>query len=143
MDEEILEVIDQEMQVCGCGKCEECRARELALVVGECTCIYEDVIKQDEEGNEYTERVLVTQCDYHNTIDTINLKYDNYRLMGKANINQDLWDLCKVVDGVIYTPQVEVSTEKSLGEKVGELDTRVSITEEAVLGLLVASMKLQ
>lgn len=137
------EILDQEMQVCGCGKCEECRQNELSLVDGECACVYEEVTKTDEEGNECTERVLVTKCDYHKAIDAISAKYDNYKLMEKANINQELWDLCSVVDGVIYTPQVEVSNEKPLDEKVGELDTRVSITEEAVLGLLVASMKLQ
>lgn len=137
MDEEILEVVEE--VICECGKCEECRARELALVVGECTCIYEDVIKQDEEGNEYTERVLVTQCDYHNTIDAINLKYDNYRLMEKANINMDLWDLCKVVDGIIYTPLAESDGI----DRFTDLENRVATTEEAVLGLLVASMKLQ
>lgn len=99
----ILEVIE----TCECGKCEACRARELSLVEVKCTCIYEDVTKQDEEGNKHTGRVLVTKCDYHKTIDAINLKYDNYRLMEKANINQDLWDLCKVVDGIIYTPLID------------------------------------
>lgn len=133
------EILDQEMQVCECGKCEECRASELSLVEGECTCIYEDITKTDEEGNEYIERVLVTQCDYHKTIDAINTKYDNYRLMEKANINMDLWDFCKVVDGIIYTPLAESDGI----DRFTDLENRVATTEEAVLGLLVASMKLQ
>lgn len=106
MDDFIQEV-EETIEICECGKCEECRQRELALVEGECVCVYEEVTKTDEEDNEYTERVLVTKCDYHKTIDTINLKYDNYRLMEKANINQELWDECSVVEGTIYTPQIE------------------------------------
>lgn len=134
MDDEILEEV---IEICDCGKCEECRNRELALVEGECSCVYEDVTKQDEEGTEYTERVLVTQCEYHKTIDAINLKYDNYRLMEKANINQDLWDECTVVDGIIYTPVIDGEVDRFT-----ELENRVASTEEAVLGLLVSSMKL-
>lgn len=131
------EIIEEVVQPCECGKCEECRVRELALVEGECTCIYEDVVKTDEEGNEYTERVLVTKCDYHKEIDAINLKYDNYRLMEKANINMELWDECTVIDGVIYTPTIDGEVDRFT-----ELENRVGITEEAVLGLLVSSMKL-
>lgn len=129
MDEEILEVVEE--VICECGKCEECRARELALIEGECTCVYEDVTKQDEEGNEYTERVLLTKCDYCKTIDAINLKYDNYRLMEKANINMELWDSCSVVDGTIYTPIIEgtVSNNDKIWDTLGYLTKPVDDTE--------------
>ena len=103
MIDEIM--IDQEMQVevCSCMKCEKCRQLEIELVESGCECVYEDIIKADEEGNEYTERVLITKCDHCKTIESINLRYDNYRLMEKANINKEFWDIYKVVDGVIYT----------------------------------------
>lgn len=106
---QVEESIDETMQVeiCGCGKCEQCRELELALVEGICSCEYEEIVKQDEEENEYKEKVLVRKCELCSTKENINLKYDNYRLMEKANINKEFWDECKVVDGIIYTPNEE------------------------------------
>lgn len=125
---------EDEILICDCGKCEECRQRELSSVVGECNCTYEDVTKEDG----YTESVLVTQCDYHKKIADINLKYDNYRLLEKANINEDLWDLCTVVDGVIYTPQIEIDTaNKTIDEKLTELITQVTVMDETIAELML------
>jgi len=96
------------IDVCTCGKCEVCRQVELLSIDGECECVYKEVKHENEDEYTYTERVLVNKCEYCKTLDAINEKYDNYRFMEKANIDMELWDECKVIDGVIYTPQSEV-----------------------------------
>lgn len=96
------------VDMCNCRKCEACRQFELLSIDGGCECVYEEVKHESEDGYAYTERVLVTKCEYCKTLDAINERYDNYRLMEKANIDMELWDECKVIDGVIYTPQSEV-----------------------------------
>lgn len=86
-------VIDEEMQVeiCGCGKCVKCHKLEIELADGD-----EELIKE------------------------INKKYEVYKILEKANINQELWDECKVIDGVIYTPQIE-SNSTDLQTMLNEL----------------------
>lgn len=135
--EEIIQDIPMEdltPPLCECKKCVV--QREIDTVSEqECTCTYKEVTRVDEEGNEYTVTEVDVKCDRCKQLDMLYEKLNKYDLLEKAYIDEDKWDECVIVDGVIYTP-----TEKRMISAIDILDRRVSSTEEALMGLMVDGM---
>lgn len=143
MDEILNEVPTEDLTpsepVCECKKCKIQREIDTLQEIA-CTCTYHNAEKTetyfDETGAEqtrtYTVKEVNVKCQRCVDSEKLKLTIDNYIQLEKANINEDLWDLCAIVDGIIYTPAIEGSISK-----MDELDSRVSATEEAVLGLLI------
>ena len=148
MDEILNEVPMEDLTpsepLCECKKCVIQRQID-TLLETECTCTYKDVEKTEsyideneiEQIHTYTVKEVDVKCQ--RCVDSEKLKstLDNYIQLEKANINEELWDVCTIVDGIIYTPVIEGDISK-----MDELDSRVAATEEAVLGLLVEGMNL-
>lgn len=135
---EIINEIPLE-EVCQCKKCiVQLEIDTLSEVA--CTCTYHDVEKTetytDESGIEqirtYTVKEVDVKCQRCVELDKLKSTFDKYNTLEAANINDDICDLCTIVDGIIHTPISQ--SETSLVDK---FDARLSATEEAVLGLLV------
>lgn len=145
LNEVPIEDLTPSEPLCQCKKCVTQREIDTLSEV-ECACTYHEVEKTetyiDEMGVEQTHTYLVKEvdvkCQRCIDVDNLKLKLEKYHTLEKANINEELWDSCNIVNGIIYTPIIEGKVDK-----ITELDSRVSATEEAVLGLLVEGMSIK
>lgn len=118
MDEILNEVPMEDLTpsepLCQCKKCVIQRQID-TLSETECTCTHHDVEKTETYTNEdgieqihtYTVREIDVKCQRCIDIDKLKETLDGYGVLEKANINEDMWDLCTIIDGIIYTPIIE------------------------------------
>lgn len=115
-----IENVTPSEPACECKKCKIQREIDTLQEIA-CTCTYHDVEKTetyiDEAGTEqlhtYTVREVETKCIRCVGIDSFKTTLDNYYILEEANINEDVWDLCTIIDGVIYTPTLEGTISNS------------------------------
>ena len=134
-----MEDLTPSYPICQCKKCIVQREIDTLSEIA-CTCTYHDVEKTekytDEMGIEqtrtYTVKEVDVKCQRCVELDKLKSTLNTYNVFEDANINEELWDLCNIINGTIHTPMSQ--SEASLVDK---FDARLSATEEAILGLLI------